>query len=69
MIPDYCEEYYDSETHTLPILGHPIEGLGVTQLMLMIGCVPLDHICKRKPTGITQNSAYIVDLVSVVWKI
>lgn len=31
----------------------------------MIGSVPFDHICKCKPTGITQNSVYVVDLSCV----
>lgn len=63
MIPDFCEDYYDAETRTLPVLARPIEGLAVTQqLTLMIGSVPSDPICKRRPTGITQNSVYVVDL-------
>ena len=40
-IPDFCEDYYDPETRTLPILA---QGLGVTQLL--IGSVPPDRICK-----------------------
>ena len=28
----------------------------------MIGSVPPDRICRRKPTGITQNSVFVIDL-------
>ena len=33
VIPDFCEEYHNPETHTLPVLARPIEGLGVIQLL------------------------------------
>ena len=63
VIPDYCDDYYYPESCTLPILARATEGLGVTQLLtLMIGSVPPDRICKRKPAGIAQNSVYVVDL-------
>ena len=66
LIPDICDDYHDPETRKLPILAHQIEGLGVTQLLtLMIGSVPPDRICTRKPTGVIQNSVFVVDLSCV----
>lgn len=29
---------------------------------LMIGTVPADHICRRKPTSVTYNAVFVVDL-------
>ena len=66
VIPDYCEDYYDPESSTLPILARATEGLGVTRLLtLMIGSVPPDRVCKRKPTGITLNGVFVVDLTCI----
>ncbi len=59
-------DYYDSETQTLPILARPLHGLTVSQLFtLMIGTVPRDRICSRKPTSVRCSSVFVVDLSCV----
>jgi len=50
MESDYC----DPDERSLPILACPKQGLNVNQLFtLMIGTMPTDHICQRKPTSVT----------------
>ena len=66
IIPDVCNDYHDPEMKTLPILAQPSQGLTVHQLFtLMIGTVPADRICSRKPTSVRYGSVFIVDLSCV----
>ena len=47
-------------------MAHPLEGLDVNQLFtLMIGTVPSNRICYRKPTSITYSSVFVINLLSV----
>ena len=47
-------------------MARPLEGLSVNQLFtLMIGTIPPNRICYRKPTSITYSSAFVIDLSSV----
>ena len=57
IIPDVCNDYHDPEMKTLPILAQPSQGL--------IGTVPADRICSRKPTSVRYGSVFIVDLSCV----
>ena len=60
-------DYHDPGVHMLPILARPFQGLSVPQLFqLMIGSVPMDRICYRKPTGVVYNSVFVVDLSSII---
>ena len=48
------------------MLAHPLQGLTVNQLFtLMIGAVPADRICHRKPTSVTYSSVFVIDLSCV----
>ena len=59
-------DYHDTENIYVPIIVRPMQGLSVDQLFtLMIGTLPSDHICHRKPTSVTYNSAFVVDLSCV----
>ena len=31
----------------------------------MLGKIPADRICERKPTSVTYNSVFVVDLTNV----
>ena len=66
-IPNICvDEYHDKETCNVPILARPANGLSVKQLFqVMVGEVPQDRICRRKPTGVTYSSVFVVDLSCV----
>ena len=56
-------DYLDWQSKTLPIIARPLQGLGVLQLFtLMVGTVPRDRICLRKPTSVTCNSIFVIDL-------
>ena len=67
LIPNMTDDdYHDPATKSIPVLARPLQGLSVTQLfMLMIGTVPADRICHRKPTSVTYNSVFVVDLSCV----
>lgn len=59
-------DYHDTENKYVPIIARPTQGLSVDQLFtLMIGTLPPDRICHRKPTSVTYNSAFVVDLSCV----
>ena len=66
-IPNACvDEYHDKDTHTIPIMARPVNGLSVKQLFqLMIGEVPSDRICHSKPTRVTYSSVFVIDLSCV----
>ena len=54
----------DFHARDLPILARPIQGLNVNQLFtLMIGRVPAEHICHRKPTSVIYSAVFVVDLL------
>ena len=58
----------DNDFHSkdLPILARPTLGLNVNQLFtLMIGTVPANRICHRKPTSVTYSAVFVVDLVDI----
>ena len=53
IVPNVSDDYHDPVTKTLPVLARPLQGLSVNQLFtLMIGTVPQDRICSRKPTSV-----------------
>ena len=53
-------DYLDWQSKTLPIIARPLQGLSVLQLFtLMVGTV---RICLRKPTSVTCNSVFVIDL-------
>ena len=58
MIPNIKDnDYHDTENKYVPIIARPTQGLSVDQLLtLMIGTLPSDCICHRKPTSVTYNS-------------
>ena len=59
-------DYHDPTVKSLPVLARPKLGLTVNQLFtLMIGTLPVDHICHRKPTSVTYNGVFVVDLSCV----
>ena len=48
------------------MLAHPLQELTINQLFtLMIGAVPADCICHRKPTSVTYSSVFVIDLLCV----
>ena len=56
----------DFHARDLPILARPIRGLNVNQLFtLMIGTVPAERICHRKPTSVTYSAVFVVDLLGI----
>ena len=67
MIPNVNDEdYHDPATQSPPVLARPKQGLTVNQLFtLMIGTVPSDRICHKKPTSVTYSSVFVVDLSCV----
>ena len=62
-IPNVCVgEYHDKETRAIPIMARPANGLLVKQLFqIMIGEVPSNCVCHRKPTGVTYSSVFVID--------
>ena len=51
----------DAATKCLPVLERPLQGLNVTSLFtLMIGVVPDNRICCRKPSSMTYNRDSVV---------
>ena len=59
-------DYHDPEVKSIPVIARPTQGLSVHQLFtLMIGTLPSDRICRRKPTSVTYNSVFVVDLSCV----
>jgi len=59
-------DYYDPDEGSLPILARQKQELNVNKLFtLMIGTIPADHICQRKPTSVTYSSVFVVDLSCV----
>ena len=66
-IPNVCVgEYHDKETRAIPIMARPANGLSVKQLFqIMIGEVPSNCVCHRKPTGVTYSSVFVIDLSCV----
>ena len=67
IIPNVNEDdYHDATARCIPVLARPLQGLNVTQLFtLMLGKIPADRICKRKPTSVTYSSVFIIDLTIV----
>ena len=66
IIPSVIDDDYHDEAGLLPILSRTLEGLTVLQLFtLMIGAVPADRICRKKPIAITYSSVFVIDLLSV----
>lgn len=66
LIPNVTDDYHDPITRQLPILARPLDGLNVNQLFtLMIGTVPPNRICYRKPTSVTYSSVFVIDLSSI----
>ena len=67
IIPSVKEnDYHDPESKLVPVIARPTQGLSVDQLYtLMIGTLPSDRICHRKPTSVTYNSIFVVDLSCV----
>ena len=60
------DDYHDPATRCVPVLARPVQGLSVNQLFtLMVGTVPADRICHRKPTSVTYSSVFVVDLSCV----
>ena len=67
VIPHVTEsgDYHDVE-RSIPVLARPLRGLSVTQLFtLMIGTIPADRICQRKPTSVTYSGVFVIDLSCV----
>ena len=63
VIPNVSTDYHDPESRTIPILARPVQALTATQLFqLMIGAIPQNRVCHRKPTGVTYGSVFVVDL-------
>ena len=58
LIPNVMDnDYHDVENKFVPVIARPTQGLTVEQLFtLMIGTLPSDRICHRKPTSVTYNS-------------
>ena len=57
------DDYHDPMSETLPVLARPSQGLSVHQLFtLMLGTVPADKICSRKPTSVHYSSVFVVNL-------
>lgn len=67
LIPNVMDnDYHDVENKFVPVIARPTQGLTVEQLFtLMIGTLPSDRICHRKPTSVTYNSVFVVDLSCV----
>lgn len=66
VIPDFTENVYHDPMKSIPVLAKPKLGLTVNQLFtLMIGTLPADRICHRKPTSVMYNGVFVVDLSSV----
>ena len=64
VIPDVKDD--DLAAKCLPVLSRTLQELNVNQLFtLMIGTIPADRICQRKPTSITYSSVFVVDLSCV----
>ena len=60
------DDYHDTASKCVPVLARPVQGLNVTQLFtLMLGKIPADCICKRKPTSVTYSSVFVIDLTCV----
>ena len=60
------DDYHDPMSETLPVLARPSQGLSVHQLFtLMLGTVPADKICSRKPTSVHYSSVFVVNLECV----
>ena len=69
VIPHVTEsgDNHDAGERSIPVLARPLQGLTVTQLFtLMIGAVPADRTCHRKPTSVTYRRVLVIDL-SCVW--
>jgi hypothetical protein len=47
-------DFHDAAARCIPVLARPPQGLNVNQLFsLMLGMIPANRICKRKPTSVT----------------
>ena len=59
-------DYHDPNLKSIPVLARPKTGLTVNQLFtLMIGTLPSDRICHRKPTSVTYSGVFVVNLTCV----
>ena len=66
LIPNVNDDNYHDFEQNIPVLSRTRDGLSVLQLFtLMIGSVPADRICCRKPTAVTYSSVFVVDLTCV----
>lgn len=65
LIPKVDDNDYHDFEQNVPVLSRTRDGLSVLQLFtLMIGSVPADRICCRKPTAVTYSSV-VVDLTCI----
>ena len=63
IIPNVTDDDFHDESKRIPVLSRMPEGLSMHQLFtLMIGTVPADRICHRKPTAVTYSSVFVIDL-------
>ena len=63
IIPDVTDNDFHDESKCISVLSRMPDGLSVHQLFsLMIGAVPADQICHRKPTPVTYSSVFVIDL-------
>ena len=63
-IPNVTDHEFHAED--IPILARPKQGLSVNQLFtLMIGAVPAERLCNKKPTSVTYSSVFVVNLLCV----
>ena len=59
-------DFHDAAAKCIPVLARPPQGLNVNQLFsLMLGMIPANCICKRKPTSVTYSSVFVVDLTCI----
>ena len=66
LIPDVVDEEFHDFEQTVPVLSRTTVGLSVMQLFtLMIGSIPADYICCKKPTAVKYSSIFVVDLACV----
>ena len=56
-------DYHDPTVKSVLVLARPKLGPTVNQLLtLMLRTLPVDWICHRKPTSVTYNGVFVVDL-------
>ena len=66
LIPNVDDNNYHDFEQSVPVLSRTKDILSVLQLFtLMIGSVPANRICCRKPTAVAYSSIFVVDLTCV----